>query len=47
LADFNENDSHVPSIIDSTAEEMYQLKKIISGINLSIHLLKGVKDGPN
>jgi hypothetical protein len=47
LADFNENNSHVPTIIDSTAKETYQLKKIISGINLSIHLLKGVKDGSN
>lgn len=47
MADFNENDSQVPSLIESTAKKKYQLKNIISGINLSIHLLKGVKDGTN
>jgi len=47
MADFNENDSKAPNPIDSTAKEKYQLKSIISGINLSIHLLKGVKDGSN
>jgi len=47
MADFNENDSEVIGTIDSEGMEKYQLNKIISGINRSIRLLKGVKDGSN
>jgi len=47
MADFNENDSEVISTIASESIEKYQLKKIVTGINQSIHLLKGVKDGSN
>lgn len=47
MADFNKNDSEVIGTIGSEGIEKYQLEKIISGINRSIHLLKGVKDGSN
>ena len=43
MADFNENNSAVIKPLVSQGIEELQLRKIITGINQSIHLLKGVK----
>jgi len=47
MADLNENADEGPKAIASSGIEKNQLLKIINGINLTTHLLKGVKNGSN
>jgi hypothetical protein len=47
MAVFNKRAEKAPMVIELSSIENNQLLKIITGINQSIHLLKGVKNGSN